>query len=74
MTKKTDRKTEVANMLKRASGATVAQICAKTGMLEHSARALISGIRKSGENVTTSKVGDKPTVYKIAVVAADKAA
>lgn len=72
MTKATDRKTEVANMLKRTNGATVAQICAKTGMLEHSARALISGIRKN-ETVTTSKDGSKPTVYKIAVVA-DKAA
>lgn len=67
MTKATDRKTEVAAMLRRKNGATVEQICEKTGMLAHSARALISGIRKT-ETVTTSKDGSKPTVYKIAVV------
>ncbi len=72
MKKTMDRKTEVANMLRRKNGATVAQICEKTGMLPHSARALISGIRGS-ETVTTSKDGSKPTVYKIAGVD-DKAA
>lgn len=68
-----DRKTEVTNMLKRKSGATTAQICEKTGMLEHSARALISQIGKI-ETVTKSKTGDKPTVYRIEVAEKAKAA
>lgn len=62
---KTDRKTEVIAMLKRKTGATTAQIMAKTGMLEHSARALISGIAKT-EDVIKTKNSRKPTVYSIA--------
>lgn len=63
--KKTSRKDEVIAMLKRANGATTVQIMERTGMLEHSARALISGIAKE-LTVDKSKSGDKPTVYKIA--------
>lgn len=58
------RKAEVITMLQRPNGVTVAQICKSTGMLEHSARALISGIRKSN-TVETTKAGDAPTVYFI---------
>jgi hypothetical protein len=65
MTKKISRRDEVIAMLKRKSGATVEQIVAKTGMLPHSARALISGIAKD-ETVNKSKNGSKPTVYSIA--------
>lgn len=69
---KTDRKTEVIALLKRKTGATTAQIQAKTGMQEHSARALISGIAKT-ENVIKTKNGDKATVYSIAETAAKAA-
>lgn len=64
---KTSRKDEVIKLLKRQTGATTAQIKAKTGMQEHSARALISGIAKDVE-VTRTKNGDKATVYSIVEV------
>ena len=63
MTKKTTRKDEVIAMMKRKSGATVEQICAKTGMQAHSARAFISRL---DVEVTKTKNGDKPTVYSVA--------
>lgn len=61
---KTERKSEVIALMKRKTGVTTAQIVAKTGMLEHSARALISGIAKV-ETVVKTKNGAKPTVYSI---------
>jgi hypothetical protein len=65
---KVTRKDEVAAMLKRAKGATVEQVCEKTGMLAHSARALISQIAKI-ETVTTSKEGKNATMYFIKAAA-----
>jgi hypothetical protein len=66
--KKLTRKDEVAAMLKRAKGATVEQVCEKTSMLPHSARALISQIAKV-ETVSTSKEGKNATVYFIKAAA-----
>lgn len=62
--KKVSRKDEVIAMMKRAGGVTSEQIEKATGMLPHSARALISGIRKDNK-VETTKNDDKVTVYKI---------
>lgn len=70
-----DRKTEVAAMMRRKTGVTTAQIQEKTGMQEHSARALISGIAKTivkPEVLVKTKNGDKATVY--AIVTESKAA
>jgi arginine repressor len=64
MTELKGRKLEVAKLLKRKTGATVEQICEKTGMLAHSARAFISRMPEDLKIVKT-KAGDKPTVYKI---------
>lgn len=64
MTKKTNRTDEIAAMMRRKTGATVEQICAKTGMQAHSARAFISRMPEDLKIVKT-KAGDKPTVYKI---------
>lgn len=64
MTKKTTRKDEVIALMKRKSGVTVEQICAKTGMQAHSARAFISRMPEELKIVKT-KTGDKPTVYRI---------
>lgn len=50
------RKAEVIAMFKRPGGATAAQIVKQTGMLRHSARALVSqlGIKvKKAKNATT---------------------
>lgn len=67
MTELKGRKLEVAKLLKRKTGATVEQICEKTGMLPHSARAFLS---RMPMDLKKTKVGDKPMVYKIEEVAA----
>lgn len=59
---KITRNEEVISMLKRKTGATTAQIAAKTGMQEHSARALISRL---DVEVTKTKNGNGVTVYSI---------
>lgn len=64
----TGRKAEVAALMRRPEGATTLQIKALTGMLEHSARALISGITKGlpkTETVVKTKDGNNATVYAI---------
>lgn len=67
MTKKLTRTEEVTAMMKRKTGATVEQICEKTGMLPHSARAFIS---RMDADITKTKSGGKPTVYSIVEKAA----
>lgn len=62
------RKAEVAALMRRPHGVTTAQIKDATGMLEHSARALISGIAKGLPNtevVAKTKDGSEATVYSI---------
>ncbi len=59
----TGRKAEVIAMLKK--GATTEQICKATGMLPHSARALISGIAKTEKVSTTKASRNEPTIYWI---------
>lgn len=61
------RTEEITRMMKRKTGATVEQICEKTGMQPHSARAFISRLEAK---ITKTKNGDKATVYSIV----DKAA
>ena len=61
-TELTGRRLEVANLLRRKNGATTAQIKERTGMQEHSARALISRL---GIPVTKTKNGAGATVYSI---------
>lgn len=61
---KISRKDQVINLMKRTHGVTTAQITELTGMLEHSARALISGIAKT-EMVDRSKAAGEATVYRI---------
>lgn len=64
----TGRKAEVAALMRRPEGVTTAQIKVLTGMLDHSARALISGIAKGldkTEVVSKAKDGNNATVYAI---------
>lgn len=56
------RTEEVTKMMQRKSGATIEQICEKTGMQAHSARAFVS---RMDVTINKSKVGDKPMVYRI---------
>lgn len=67
MTKKKNRTEEISAMMQRKNGATIEQICEKTGMLPHSARAFVSRMEAT---IVKSKVDNKPTVYKIETPAA----
>ena len=62
---KTDR---VRAMLSRPQGASLGAICKATGWQPHSARAVLSGFRKSGYTIERSPAeGDKTggSVYRI---------
>jgi hypothetical protein len=51
-------------MLERPKGATVAQMCAKTGWQPHSVRAALTGLRKRGLAVTRTKTEAGTTMYR----------
>ena len=57
----------VIDMLRRAQGATIAQIVEATGWQSHTARGAIAGAlkKKLGLNVTSEKVDGKGRVYRI---------
>lgn len=55
----------VQGLLRRAEGASMGDLIAATGWQPHSARAFISGLRKSGVEVPKEKV-DGLTRYRIA--------
>jgi hypothetical protein len=62
---KTDR---VRAMLARPQGATLEAICAATGWQPHSARAILSGLRKSGTSIARDAASDgqgSGSVYRI---------
>jgi hypothetical protein len=54
-------------MLKRAEGATIAQICEATGWLGHSVRGTFSGTlkKKLGLEITSTKEDNKGRVYRV---------
>lgn len=54
-------------MLRRPEGATLAQICASTGWLRHSARGVISGglKKKLGLAVVSEKEAGSDRVYRL---------
>jgi predicted ArsR family transcriptional regulator len=59
MTKpKQTKKAKVRAMLERADGATLDAICMATGWQAHSARAVLSGLRKAGYVVDRSAPSD----------------
>lgn len=51
-------------MLERPKGATIAQMCAKTGWQSHSVRAALTGLRKRGLVVTRTKTEAGTTIYR----------
>jgi DNA-binding MarR family transcriptional regulator len=65
VTPKTGRKSEkVLALLGRKDGATIAELTEATGWLPHTARAMLSGLRKKGERISRTKV-DGITRYSI---------
>jgi hypothetical protein len=62
-----NKKAEVIAMMKRAKGATLAEIMAVTKWQAHTVRGFVSILgSKGGENVESSKSADGERTYKIA--------
>ena len=51
-------------LLERQAGATIAQMCAKTGWQAHSVRAALTGLRKRGIPVTRTSNESGPSIYR----------
>jgi len=56
----------VLNLVRRANGASIADLQEATGWQPHSVRAALTGFRKQGVEITRSKNGDGVTVYTAA--------
>ena len=55
-------------MLAAEAGATIGELMAATGWLEHTTRAALTGLRHRGYELSrTRKEGDGASVYRIAV-------
>ncbi len=59
------KQAKLIDMLKRADGASIAQMGAKTGWQPHSVRAALTGLRKRGVAITREKNDADTTVYRI---------
>jgi Protein of unknown function (DUF3489) len=64
---RTNQKAEVIALMKRAKGATLAEIVAATGWQRHTVRGFVSILgSKGGEKIESSKSADGERTYKIA--------
>jgi len=60
------KRAQLINLLERPEGASVAEIGQRLGWLPHTVRAAITGLRKTGREVTRSKDADDRSVYRLA--------
>lgn len=67
-TRETSKQANVINMLKRAEGATIEQICQATGWQPHTVRGAMAGAlkKKLGLDIQSSKESDGARTYRIA--------
>jgi Protein of unknown function (DUF3489) len=62
----TNKKTEVIGLMKRAKGATLAEIMKATGWQSHTIRGFVSILgKKGGEKIESSKSADGDRTYRI---------
>lgn len=61
----------VEDLLVRADGASLDELCQATGWQVHSARAFLTGLRKKGRELGRSKRVDGSTIYKMAWAGVD---
>ena len=59
------KQAKLIDMLKRADGASIARMGAKTGWQPHSVRAALTGLRKRGFDITRERSDAGVTVYRI---------
>lgn len=63
---RTTKKAQLIHMLSSRAGADIATISGKLGWQTHTTRAAITGLRKTGYEITVAKAEDgKPTRYRI---------
>ncbi len=55
----------IINLLRRSSGATIAQLQKATGWKAHSVRAALTGLRKKGHDVQRGKGTKGVTTYRL---------
>lgn len=68
------KKAQLIQMLTRKAGADVATISEKLGWQAHTTRAALTGLRKSGFEISAEKAGQgKPLSYRITSQPADAA-
>ena len=68
------KKAQLIQMLTRKAGADVATISEKLGWQSHTTRAALTGLRKSGFEISAEKPGEgKPLSYRITAQPADAA-
>ncbi len=60
------KQSDLIALLECPEGATIEQMCAKTGWQAHSVRAALSGFRKRGITISRDRNTDGVTVYRIA--------
>ena len=65
-TKPASKVSLVLQLLQRPEGATIAQIVAATGWLPHTTRAALTGLKKKGHAVTSTKAGGEYRIYRVA--------
>lgn len=69
------RKTDLVRaLLDQEGGATLAALCAATGWQAHSARAVLSTLRKAGHGIRREAGPDGAAVYRLVPAPADAAA
>lgn len=56
----------VLELLQRSEGATIAQLTDVTGWLPHTTRAALTGLKKKGHVVTSTKASGEDRVYRVA--------
>jgi Protein of unknown function (DUF3489) len=64
-TKSASKANLVLNLLKRPEGATIPQLVVATGWLPHTTRAALTGLKKKGHAVTSSRATDEDRVYRV---------
>lgn len=63
--KPTSRASLALQLLEQPEGATIAQLFAATGWLPHTTRAALTGLKKKGHELTSSKAAGEERVYRV---------
>jgi hypothetical protein len=65
VSRKTTKRSQLVEMLATKTGTNIDAIVKATGWQPHTGRAMISGLRKAGYKIETSRSKDGKTVYRI---------